>query len=180
MLATLTLVPLIVAWGSEGLGVLRRATPRRIIEGGVLLLSLLAVSLFVFTGTPAGPNTTPALVYAPLPFLLWAAVRFGPAATSGCLLVVALLAIWGAIGGDGPFVASTPAGNVMSLQMFLIVIAVPLMALAATLRERLQVQAEARQSEERLKLALSAAQLGTWEWQITDDEGSWSDKSRWR
>ena len=178
VLATLTLVPLIVTWGSGGLNVLRRATSRRIIEGGVLLLSLLAVSLFVFTGRPAGPNTTPALVYAPLPFLLWSAVRFGPAATSGCLLLVALLAIWGAIGGDGPFVASTPAENVVSLQTFLIVIAVPLMALAAALRERLQAQAEARQSEEQLKLALSAAQLGTWEWKITGDEGSWSDKSR--
>ena len=50
------------------------------------LLSLLAVCLFVFTGLTRGPNTAPALLYAPLPLLLWAAVRFGPAATSGCLL----------------------------------------------------------------------------------------------
>jgi PAS domain S-box-containing protein len=177
VLATLTLVPLIVGWGGGGAAALRGISGRRLLEGSLLAAGLLAVCVVVFTGRPAGPQTTPALLYAPLPFLLWAAVRFGPAATSGSLLAVALLAISGAIGGHGPFVASTPAENALSMQLFLIVIAVPLMGLAATMRERLRTEDEARQSEERLTLALGAAQLGTWEWHVAGNRGWWSEKT---
>jgi PAS domain S-box-containing protein len=110
--------------------------------------------------------------------MLWAAVRFGPATTSGFLLGVSLLAIDGAIGGDGPFVASTPSENAFSMQLFLIVIAVPLTALSAVTRERLRAQDVVRESERRLQLALDAAQMGTWEWNVVADRAVWSERSR--
>jgi PAS domain S-box-containing protein len=177
LLATLTLVPVIVATGTERSRELEGRDGRRSVEAVVLVASVVAVSILVFTGQAAGPNTTPALLYAPLPLLLWAAVRFGPAATSGCMLVVALVAVWGAIRGDGPFVTSTPEQNALSLQLFLIVIAVPLMTLAALTQERLRAQEDARQSEERLRLAMSAVQLGAWEWDIRRQVATWSEKS---
>jgi integral membrane sensor domain MASE1 len=63
-------------------------------------------------------------------------VRFGPAGASGCLLVFAVLSALGAIHGQGPFVGRSVADNVLALQLFLIVTYIPLMALAATIRER--------------------------------------------
>src|SRR5262245_53778701 len=101
ILATLTLVPLIVGLGAAAMAVSRPTPARRLLEGLLLAAILLVVCYSVFS-RPVGPKTVPALLYAPLPFLLWAAVRFGPATTSGFLLGVALLAIDGAIGGDGP------------------------------------------------------------------------------
>jgi len=178
VLATLTLVPLIVGLVQGGVAAPRTTTAARLLEGTVLAAILLVLCFLVFTNRPAGPNTVPALLYAPLPFLLWAAVRFGPATTSGFLLGVSLLAIDGAIAGDGPFVSSTPAENAFAMQLFLIVIAVPLTALSAVTRERLRAQEEARQSEKRLQLALDAAQMGTWEWQIAPDRSRWSDTSK--
>jgi PAS domain S-box-containing protein len=177
ILATLTLVPLIVGLGSGALEASRPPPVRRLLEGALLAAILLVVCYSVFS-RPVGPKTVPALLYAPLPFLLWAAVRFGPATTSGFLLGVSLLAIDGAIGGDGPFVASTPAENAFSMQLFLIVIAVPLTALSAVTRERLRAQDEVREGERRLQLALDAAQMGTWEWNVVTDRAVWSETSR--
>jgi PAS domain S-box-containing protein len=178
LLATLTLVPLIVGLVQGDTSGPRSTPTSRLLEGTLLGAILLAVCYQVFASRPAGPNTVPALLYAPLPFLLWAAVRFGPATTSGFLLGFALLAIDGAIAGDGPFVSSTPSENAFSMQLFLIVIAIPLTALSAVTRERLHAQEEVRRSEKRLQLALDAAQLGTWEWQIADNRSLWSDKSK--
>ena len=178
VLATLTLVPVLVTVASGGLASLRTASRWRLIEAAVLATSLLIVCLVVFTSLIGGQNIAPPLLYAPLPLLLWAAVRFGPGGTSACLLTVALLAIWGATRGEGPFVASTAAQKALSMQLFMIVMAIPLMALAAVTHERARAEDEARRSEERLTLALSAAQMGWWEWQIDHDHGSWSDKSR--
>ncbi|MBN3885337.1 MAG: PAS domain-containing protein [Nostoc sp.] len=43
------------------------------------------------------------------------------------------------------------------------------------LKERQQVEAELRQSEEQLQLALSASRMGTWNWNIQTGKISWSD-----
>ncbi|HKU60910.1 MAG TPA: MASE1 domain-containing protein, partial [Gemmatimonadales bacterium] len=95
LLAQLTFVPVIVTWGQAGLRGLRRLSLPRAIEAAALSAMLGLVCFVVFTRADPGGGTSPALLYAPLPFLLWAAVRFGPAATSSSLLLVALLAVAG-------------------------------------------------------------------------------------
>jgi len=177
LLAQLTFVPLIVTWGEAGVRGLRRLSRPRALEAAVLGGMLTMVCLLVFTRAAPETNTSPALLYAPLPFLLWAAVRFGPRATSGSLLLVALLAVAGVVAGKGPFTADMPAANVMAMQSFLIVVAIPLMTLAAITRERATAEGRARASEQRLKLALDAAQMGTWEWEIGTGRGVWSESS---
>jgi two-component system, LuxR family, sensor kinase FixL len=92
VLATLTLVPVIVMWARGGIAILREATFRRHAEACLLTIGLLIVGIAVFGGQMAGPHTTPALLYAPLPFLIWAAVRFGPRGASTSLLLVVFVA----------------------------------------------------------------------------------------
>ena len=69
-------------------------------EAGILLIALLGVGGLVLLDS----NASGASLYAPLPLLLWAAVRFGPGGTSAALLTVAILAITGTLGERGPFV----------------------------------------------------------------------------
>jgi integral membrane sensor domain MASE1 len=114
LLAELTLVPMIVAWARIDREALRRLTPRRIAELGVLMIGLLAVSVPVFNWQKTGPESIAALLYAPLPLLVWAAVRFGARGASTATLTVALVAIWGAMHRLGPFVGSVPRDNAMS------------------------------------------------------------------
>jgi PAS domain S-box-containing protein len=64
------------------------------------------------------------------------------------------------------------------MQLFLIVISIPLLLLAAVVQERRQAEQAARQSAEHLTLALDAAQMGTWDWNIADDTVTWSTESR--
>src|SRR5262249_52437801 len=67
--------------------------------------------------------------------VLWAAVRFGPVGTSASLLAITILAIWGALSHQGPFVTQSPANNLFSLQLFLFAISSPSIFLAAAMAE---------------------------------------------
>src|SRR4051794_27785328 len=159
VLASLTVVPVIVTWVNGGRAALRSASLRCYLEAAVLGLGLLAVCVLVFGSRETASK--PEWLYAPLPFLAWAALRFGPRGTSTCLLVVTLLAIWGAVSGHGPFVAREPAENALSIQLFLSVFSIPLLTLAAVTREREHAVHRARESQDRLDLALCASQTGT-------------------
>jgi PAS domain S-box-containing protein len=175
VLAILTLVPAIVTWGNRDIASLRSVSLRRVLEASLLVGGLLLVCTLVFARPTLAVHETPALLYAPLPFLLWAAVRFGPGGASACLLVFAILSVWGAIHGQGPFVGRSMNENVLSLQLFLIVTYIPLLALTAAIRERAHAMSEARRSGEWLNLALGAAQVGAWDWDIVGDARTWSE-----
>jgi two-component system, LuxR family, sensor kinase FixL len=136
VLASLTLVPLIVTWQRGGLRSLTTAPPRRYVEAALLAAGLLIVGRLSFGTRELVENTTPALLYLPLPLLFWASIRFGPRGSSAALLVVSFFAIWGAINGLGPFTGSTPERSAVSVQSFLILAAMTLLFLTAVMRER--------------------------------------------
>lgn len=158
VLATLTLAPLIVSWRHvEGLA-LRNISWKRYLEAGLLLVGLAIVSYVSFSTRMAGGNVRPALLYLPLPFLLWAAIRFGPRGSSAALMVVSIFEIWGAIHGRGPFVTQSPEMNALSVQLFLILASMPLMLLAALIKEREKAQELLLDEEKRLALSLDSEQ----------------------
>ena len=175
VLASVTLVPLIVTWSRVDIAFLKKASPRIYLEGGVLAVGLLILSLLSFVPRE---NLAPALLYLPLPLLLWAAIRFGPKAASLALLTVSFFTIWGAIHGLGPFSAQSPEMSALSVQLFLILSAMPLLFLAALIAERKQSQEAARQREARLEMALEAAQMGSWDWRLADDTLNWSNQTK--
>ena len=135
-LTGLTLLPIIVTGVGHGLSWTRQLTWRRALEASALLVGLLTVGILVFAGPYGGPSSLPVRLYAPLPFVLWAAVRFGPGGTSASLLIITALTIWGALYGHGPFVTQSPSDNLLSLQLFSLAISAPSMFLAAAMAER--------------------------------------------
>jgi len=155
-LASLTLVPLVVVWSRNRLSA--SASWKRYIEAGLLAAGLLVVGLMIFSSQTTGPDTRPALLYLPLPLLLWAAIRFGPRGSSVALLAVSVFEIWSAIHGFGPFATQSAEMNALSVQLFLILASMPLMFLTAMIKERERAQQAAYQKEERLELALETAQ----------------------
>lgn len=153
VLAILALVPAIVTWANAGFSALC-FTVKQKVEGALLAISLLVACAVGFSNF-FGVHSTPALLFVPLPILLWAALRFGPAWTSAALLVVALFSDWGAVHGSGPF-ADTVRQNILSFQIYLIFTYVPLMVLSAVLRER---ERDAEALREEAALRESAARL---------------------
>ena len=139
---------------------------------------LLAASWFVFVRARSAPGSFPALFYVPFPLLAAAAVRLGPWGASTSVMACALVAIWGAVQGLGPFVASSPAENALTIQLFLIIASASAMSLAALTEDRARAESKARRSEEQLAIALDAAQLGRWDWDIAQQRLEWSDITR--
>jgi PAS domain S-box-containing protein len=132
----LMLVPAIVSWSAFRLTPPGFAPVRFLVEGSAIFLGLLIVSVMVFLCRNAGPTTSPALLYLPLPFMLWTAVRFGPNWTSIANLTVAFLAIWGAVHGRGPFTTGSPETNAFTIQAFFLVVSVTFMLLTISVMER--------------------------------------------
>jgi signal transduction histidine kinase len=161
-LTALILLPIIMI-GIARLGTWkRRATPGRLYEAGLLSAGLLAVSVVAFGEPDVGLSTLAVRLYAPLPFLLWAAVRFGTEGIALSLLAVTGLTIGGAAYGTGPFVTQSPTRNVLSLELFLMGISVPLLILAALIEERQQQETalhEAHTELARVSRVLTVGQL---------------------
>ena len=177
VLASLTLAPAIMT-SVEQLLRFQKPSGRRIAEALGGLAALVAISWVVFVAREPGPGTSPALLYAPLPLMVAAAVRFGAFGASAAALSCALVAIWGAALGQGPFITSSAQENALAIQSFLIVAWIPVMLLAAVIRERAVADSKARSSEEQLAIAIEAAQLGRWEWDVDAGRLMWSDITR--
>jgi len=155
-----------------------KAAGGRILEGCFLAVGIFAVGHVVFNRQLAGPDTSPALLYAPVPLLIWAALRFGLGGISASMLAITILAIWGTMHGHGPFLTQTPTENALALQLFLLMAATPLMLLAVAIGDERQSKEALRVGEERMNLAVENAQLALWDWDIGNDRVWMTDKGR--
>jgi len=146
-LTGLTLLPIILTGVAEAKARRRSVSLPALLEGGAITLALIAVGWLVLV-RPSGLGTNlPIALYVPLPFLLWAAVRFGPRGTSASLLTVAVLVTWATTRGRGPFATESPDGDLLHLQLFLFVVAVPLLLLSALLEEQQRTRDALRASQ---------------------------------
>jgi len=116
----------------------------RFAEATLLVLGLGAAGLLIGISEP---GHIPALMYTPLPLLLWAAVRFGPAGVSGSLFAITFCMTMGASRLLATLAERPEAAQTFSLQFFIVmmVTAVSLMLLAAVIREREKAEARLRE-----------------------------------
>jgi PAS domain S-box-containing protein len=134
-LANLVLTPAILSWFFAG-DWWRRVGMRRLAEGAVLALGLVGAGWLAFDGHLQTPYDLLVLFYAPVPFLLWAALRFGLRGASGALCVITSFAIEAAEHHRGPYFGQHPELSILSLQLFLMVIGLSVLFLAVMVEER--------------------------------------------
>jgi PAS domain S-box-containing protein len=159
-LAALIVVPLIVTWATNGILTVRTAGRARLLEACLIFFGLLSISFAVLY--KFGPGADSALLFLTLPFLLWAAARFGSLGTSTALSIVGFLTIWSGSLGHGPFSGGTAEQNTLSIQIFLIVLSIPMLFLAAVIEERATGETERRESESRFRIVADAAPVLIW------------------
>jgi signal transduction histidine kinase len=133
-LAFLTVTPAILSWVRVDDEPRFRESRRSQLEAVALIGGLAVLGYFVLLASWKAMPT--ALLYSFVPFLLWAALRFGSKGVSTSMIVIAFLSIWGAIHGHGPFAAPSAFNNALSLQLFLMFAAIPFMTLAVMAEER--------------------------------------------
>jgi two-component system, LuxR family, sensor kinase FixL len=145
ILAQLTIVPAVV-------GVVTRL-PRwaqtwsweRIAEAAAVGTGLVVMGSSDFAGVlsqlpPLRVVSSQAPLALQLPFLLWAAVRFGTTGAGITLFTTTVVAVWSVVHGQGPFAAMSPTTTVSALTLSLIVVAATVLSLAALVEERRQTQ----------------------------------------
>jgi PAS domain S-box-containing protein len=151
LLPFLIATPGLVIGFTRGVDMIRKASLAQYTEFALLALGLLGCGIVIFGLNFQPVGKLPALLYAPLPFLLWAAVRFGPGGVSFSWLIFAFLAVFSAVTGHGPFVTQSAADNVLWSQIFLLAVYLPLLALASVVQERRTKEQELRFSEARYR-----------------------------
>jgi len=145
VLTNIIWVPAVVTVVTRGPAWLKKTGSRALIEASLLAVALGLVGFSVFG--PFGSYAGDALLLAPFPLLLWGAVRFGTGGVSAALLGFAYVVIRNAARGHGPLVSSSLAVNTLAVQLFLTLLAAPLLLLASLLEERRQVLAALTERE---------------------------------
>ena len=134
----------------------------------------MLVSLSYLMFVAPGRSDPPALLYSLVPLLIWAALRFGSAGVGASATVVALMSIWGAIHGRGPFTEADPLNRVLSLQIIL-TLHFHTFHGSGSSRRRAENCATLSfgQSEERLRLSMESGKAVGWEWNLKTGRDSW-------
>src|SRR3989442_4528337 len=109
---------------------------RRHLEAVLLFASLLVAGRIGL----AGQDTQYPLVFVPIPWLVWAAFRFGPREAAAAAVVTSGIAIWATTQGTGPFVGDTVNESLLLLQAFVGVVSVTILAMAALVALRRDIR----------------------------------------
>ena len=170
-----TLLPVLLISITDFPSWLRAVSLRRLTEIGLVAVSLLTTSYFVFVWPAHTFSTLPPRSYLLFPILLWAAVRLGPGGTSAAILAVSAMAIGGAMRADQSLASME---DLLALQLFVIIVSVPLLFLAALIDERDEVSETLHEREERIGLAAETANFALWTIDFLQRESWMSDAGR--
>jgi signal transduction histidine kinase/integral membrane sensor domain MASE1 len=117
----------------------RQAAPRQYVEATLLAIGLATSGWLAFRAPPDSGGVFAAVTNTPLltllPFVLWAALRFGPTGTSLALFGMTCITAWTAIHG-GSSIAVAPNQLIPAMQVFFIVLAVMVLGVATLVEER--------------------------------------------
>jgi diguanylate cyclase (GGDEF)-like protein len=138
----IVVTPLVLLWrNSPGL----KWTRNQIIELGFLFLGLFSTAYFVFGGRFHSLVKNYPLEYLCIPFLIWAAFRFGRRKAATANFFLAVIATWGTLEGYGPFSRQAQNTSLLLLQVFIGIVAMTSLALAAESSEHKRAEEHVRQ-----------------------------------
>lgn len=139
----------------------------RLLELLLIVAGSFAVE-FLVPGLSGG-DAMSLLVLAPVPLLLWAALRVGPAMVGLVMFSIAASYVFNI---DFSLEESRldVTTRVATVLLYVSVIALPLILLSVVLKERRNMEAALRASHDRYELATSAAAVYVWEWNLVTDE----------
>lgn len=133
VMGVVVVAPLILTWAAR-----RSLTWRgwRLLEGLVLFLAILFVSLVVLSAVVVDAPSRFEHKYALFPLLIWTGMRFGLRETTTGVALISGLAVWGTVQGLGPFAIGTLDERLVLLELFMAAVALTGLALGAATAER--------------------------------------------
>jgi diguanylate cyclase (GGDEF)-like protein len=120
-------------------------TREQLLELAFLFLGLFFTGWVVFGGRFHSVVKNYPLEYLCIPFLIWAAFRYGRSKAATAICALSAMATWGTLHGFGPFSADSQNTSLLLLQAFMGVTALPTLALAAEVAEHRRADEHVRQ-----------------------------------
>jgi integral membrane sensor domain MASE1 len=141
---------------------------RRGVEAASLTMALVAVCAITFevSADNVTRSSIPALIYSPLPLIIWAAVRFGAKGASAAVLTMTVVLMSLTLNGPSIFTSGDVEPKVFSLQIFLIGLSALVLILGASIDQTRRAETVTRESEARMALAAAAANVGIWHYNL--------------
>jgi PAS domain S-box-containing protein len=124
---------------------------KQIREAILLLVFLVVINIGIFGGNLSVRKLSFLSAYLLLPLIVWAAYRFGPVGASMAVLMTLGIATAGTINGVGPFAEGNLNQSLILLLIFIGVIAITGMILAAAIKESRRAEEELRKNEEKFR-----------------------------
>jgi PAS domain S-box-containing protein len=176
MLGLLVVAPVCLSWATPPLA----RDERRVLEVVALVVgTAVAAELGLHQSITLPVFHDVEYQYLLFPFVVWAAVRFGPRGASLVTLAVTAVTVWYAARGGGPFLVGSAGRTLFALACYLLVLAVTgLLVASAVWYQRTRATQALQRSEERLRLALGAARMGIWYWSAETNVLVWDDNLR--
>ncbi len=131
--------PLIILWSARPA---IRWKKRQWGELGLVFCLLLALGIGIFGGFSHYP-----LEFLCLPLLIWIAFRFTQRETALGVFLLSMVALWGTLRGFGPFAVSSPNISLLLLQVFIGVLSITKLMLAAAMMERQRTEQELHRAQ---------------------------------
>ncbi len=139
----------------------------RKLEALLVAILLVAACIIAFEDMPTiATGYLPALLYLPLPIIVWAAARFGARGANGAIMVIGLVLIWRTLNGPSVFDIGDPETNVFAMQLFLIALSTPIVLLGAAIEQTLHAETTTREREQRISFAAASSSVGLWQYEI--------------
>ena len=157
VVGALTVAPVILSWAAPSPGFTGRRTLLELVSlvvGCVLLSLLLLGQLFPYSFLPAA--SYPYLLF---PLVIAAAVRAGPRGAALATLVVALIAVGAAAQGGGPFALRSLPSTAAVLLVYIAVVAVTGLVVAAETSYRRHAESALVDAHENLRAIIQSAPL---------------------
>jgi diguanylate cyclase (GGDEF)-like protein len=133
--------PLLVLWWENPRLQWKR---NQIVELAFLFSGLISTAWIVFGQTLHPELKNYPFEYLCIPFLVWAAYRFGRRKAATALCVLAGIATWGTLHGYGPFARESENTSLLLLQAFMGIMAITTLALAAEVTEHKRAEERVR------------------------------------
>jgi PAS domain S-box-containing protein len=149
-LASLVVAPILFYW------VLRPPNPAtfsrpRVLEAVALAIGLLVSLKFAFEPAADARDIAETRFYAPVPFMVWAAIRFRMFGATAVAALLSAFAVKAAIDGTGSFANLDSAEVSSRLQHFLLLRIAPLYLAAVLIEQWHDVNNSLRDSEQRFR-----------------------------
>jgi signal transduction histidine kinase len=165
-LPSLTIGPVFLIWFTDSAKWSRWVVSRRQIWPALFAVALACICFIAahFAGKLFVSSFPAAvlLLFAPLPLVLWAAVRHGEKGASAAILIVTVVLTWRTLNGPSLFPGEAPERSLLALQLLLMGLSIPVLLLGALIDELQRAERTTRelaaslltaQDEERRRIA---------------------------